>query len=349
MEKKRVFGLDAVRAAAAVLVIAEHFFLNSSYYDIPLTGGTMALCTWLRMLFMACTPMFMMLSGYLCIKKQWKRGYLRGLLPIAAIWVLSSILSLCLRRFWLHETITIRGAISGILKFSAVPYGWYVEMYLCLFLMIPFLNAGWLALDKTGRRNITISMFVIVLLPSVSNVFGQILPEWWVGIYPIAYYIMGAWLKEYPLKIKSIWLLIGWLGFAALSAGLRWIAIGGSSVFTWAPYTDRRSAFVAAQSVCLFSLLSRCSGEHLPALFRKGVSFLAKLSLPIYLASYLSDSLLYPTYRSLLPTMKQQLLFFPVVVIIDVVLSALIAWCVNAAATALVKLIPKRDYALQEK
>lgn len=347
MEKKRLFGLDAIRATAAVLVIAEHFFLNSHYYDVPLAGGTMAVCTWLRVLFMACTPMFMMLSGYLCIKKQWKRGYVRGLLSIVAIWVLSAILALCLRRFWLHESISVGGAIRGILDFSAVPYGWYVEMYLGLYLLLPFINAAWAAVDKTGRRNLLISLLVLTLLPSVINIYGQILPEWWVGFYPIAYYVLGAWLKEYPLKLKGGWLLAGWLGIAALTAAFRWVQADGS-VFTWVSYTDRRSALVAAQSICLFSFLSRQSGERLPKLFRRIISFLAKLSLPIYLASYLSDNLLYPTYCDLLPTMKLRLLCLPVIVIADVALSALIAWAVNGVASAIVKLIPKREYALQE-
>jgi len=347
MEKKRLFGPDAVRAAAALLVIAEHFFLNTHYYDVPLIGPTMALCTWLRMLFMSCTPMFMMLTGWLCIRKMWKKGYLRGLLPVLAVWLLSSFLCLLFRRYWMKEPITMASAILSVLDFTAVPYGWYVEMYLGLFLLMPFLNAAWDAVDRTGRRNLLLALLTLTLIPGVINHYHQVLPDWWSGLYPVAYYVLGAWLKEYPLKLKNSRLLLGWLGIAALTAALRWLDTGGD-VFTWANFADRSSALVAAQSVCLFSFLSRCSGERCPAWLRRGTVFLAKLSLPLFLASYISDNLFYPYYCALLPNMKLRLLFFPVILLADATLSALIAWGVHTAAGQIIKLIPKRPMSVEK-
>lgn len=342
MEKERIYGLDLVRVASIVFVITEHFFLNNDYYGQPLCGETMALATWIRMLAMSCTPMFMMLSGYLCVKKQWKRGYLRGLLSILVIWLLSSVLSLALRRFRLGEQLGVLDAVRAVVNFTAVPYGWYVEMYLGLYLLMPFINAGWNAAERSARRFLLLSLLAMTFLPTVTNVYKDCLPDWWIGIYPIAYYILGAWLKEYPLRLKRGWLLLGWLGFAALAAVWRWCDSGGD-VFRWSTFVDRNSALVAAQSVCLFSLLSRSSGERSPALLVKAVRALAKLSLPIYLASYLTDSLLYPMLRTLLPLLKYRLLCLPVILPVNVALSALIAWAINAAAARIVRLIPGRE------
>ena len=37
----------------------------------------------------------------------------------------------------------IKDVVMRIFSFSTIPYGWYVEMWIGLFLMVPFLNILW--------------------------------------------------------------------------------------------------------------------------------------------------------------------------------------------------------------
>lgn len=342
MNKERLYGPDAVKCAAVLLVVSVHFFLNTGYYSLPLSGAVMAVCTWLRMLFMVCVPLFMMLTGWLATGRSVRDGWLRGLWRTLAVWLVSSAICLLFRRFVQGETFDLRTIFLMIMNFSAVPYGWYVEMYIGLYLLTPLLAAAWRAMDERARRAAVVSLLVLSVLPTVSNIPTRILPEWWTGIYPVAYFCLGAWLKDHPMpKLGNAALAAVWALIAAAAAGLRWYFARGD-VFTWAPYTDWNSAFVAAQSVCAFLLFSRCTGTRTPRPVRFCVSAAAKLSLPLYLSSYMADSLLYPLLLRAADTMAARLACLPLMVLCVVVCAAAAAWVTDKGAALLVRLVPQK-------
>ena len=342
MNKERLYGPDAVKCAALVLVVSVHFFLNTGFYELPLRGAVMAVCAWLRMLFMVCVPLFMMLTGYLAAGRRVRDGWLRGLWRTVAVWVVSSVICLLFRRFVQDEIFDLKTALILILNFSAVPYGWYVEMYIGLYLLTPLLAAAWDAMDERGRGAAAVSLLVLTVLPTVVNIPTRILPEWWTGIYPVAYFVLGAWLKDHPMpKLRSAVLIVAWALIAAAAAGLRWYFSRGD-VFTWAPYTDWNSAFVAAQSVCAFLLFSRCTGAHTPRPVRVCVGAVAKLSLPVYLSSYMADSLLYPLMLRAADTMAARLACLPMMVLCVVACAAAAGWVTDRLTALLMRLVPQK-------
>ena len=70
MKNKRVAGLDIIRALAVLFVISVHYFKNTIFYSIPMTGKTMIILNSLRWLFFICVPLFMILTGYLSRNKE---------------------------------------------------------------------------------------------------------------------------------------------------------------------------------------------------------------------------------------------------------------------------------------
>lgn len=339
MNTERELGPDAVRAAAALLVICVHFFLNAGFYELPLLGGTMALSAFLRMLCMTCVPMFLLLSGYLCSsRRRWAPGYLKGLIPFLLTWLLAACACLLFRRFRLGETIGVPTAIMQIINFSAVPYGWYAEMYLGLYLLMPFLNAAWNGSEPGGKRALTAVLGFLCILPQIVNIRDKIIPDWWSGIYPLFYYYLGALLRERPLRSRGWLLLCGWIAAAAAAAAVRWIFAAGG-VFSWASYTDWASPFVAAESVCLFSLLIRTEGRGLP---QRLISGIAGLSLPIYLFSFITDQLVYPVLNGMQAPYRQKLLLAPAVVAVDFVFAAVPAFAADTAARKIAGRLPEK-------
>ena len=94
-------------------------------------------------------------------------------------------------------------------------------MYIGLFLLIPFLNIIYNNLKSQKHKQILVwTLFCLTILPSMfnifnfetshwwavpssSDIFSKIVPAWWINFYPITYYFVGCYLREYGLKIKT--------------------------------------------------------------------------------------------------------------------------------------------------
>lgn len=335
----RELNLDLIRAAAAVLVLAVHFFLNTGFYNFPLQGGGMFLSAVLRMACMTCVPLFMLLTGYLCTKHQWSWWYYRRLLPVLLTYLFAAVACLGFRVFALDEEISLLGMLCRILDFSAAPYAWYVEMYIGLFLLIPFLNAAWNNLGRNAKIALLLSLVVMTSLPAVTNLFRQILPSWWSDIYPLTYYIVGAWLCENPMKLKRRWLLAGWIVLSFAVAGMRFTMDYGE-VFSWAAISDWGSLFVLGETVCLFSLVLQYKGERCSQTVRWCINRTARLALPIYLISYITDQIIYPPLCAAFSTMASRLLFMPLMVVLSLLISGAMAQIIEWVVGAIMQFVP---------
>ncbi len=330
-----------MRAAAAVGVLSVHFYLNSGFYELPVEGGVMLASTALRMAFLTAVPMFLMLSGWLCCHQTWSARYYLRVIPVLLTYLLCCAACLVFRRFYLGEEIILLGALRRILDFSAAPYGWYIEMYLGLFLLQPLLNAGFSALPERGKLALTVSLFAITALPLVTNTVYAILPAWWTGFYPVAYYILGAYLRERPLRCRSGWLWLGWLGVAALHAAVqRWLYPGEPMVVT--ALNSRGGPGVFVESLCLFSLLMRADDARAPRAWQWIVRRIAALSLPMYLLSYITDRLLYPRLAAAVPDGVRRQMFLPLAVLLSLVGSGVLAQLCDWAVRGIQALLPQK-------
>jgi surface polysaccharide O-acyltransferase-like enzyme len=148
---KRIAGLDTLRAIAIFLVIFVHFFLNTKFYKTPLHGWNMIIQTYLRWSVLVSVPTFLLLTGYLNINKEINKKFYKGISKVISAYLFYSILAIIYRITFLNETQTTYEWIMGVFHFDALGYAWYVEMYIGLFLLIPFLNRLYHALIK--KRN----------------------------------------------------------------------------------------------------------------------------------------------------------------------------------------------------
>ena len=222
--KQRDFGLELARGTAGVLVLAVHFFLNSGFYQQPMTGWCMLVSVMVRMACMTCVPLYMLLTGYLCVNRGWSAGYYRKLMPVLLTYLLAGLACMVFRIVWMEQQFSWRSFLRSFTDFSAAPYAWYIEMYIGLFLLSPFFNAAWHALDEKGRMALTATLIVLTSVSPVLNSFTALWPDWWENIYPLTYYAVGAWLRERPIRAKRRWLLLGWAGTAALAGLWSWAA-----------------------------------------------------------------------------------------------------------------------------
>jgi surface polysaccharide O-acyltransferase-like enzyme len=83
-------------------------------------------------------------------------------------------------------------------------YAWYVEMYIGLFLLSPFLN---IILEKleTGKQYLWLlgTMLFMTALPSVTTI--NLIPDYWTALYPFTMYVIGAGIRRFRPKVP-VWL-----------------------------------------------------------------------------------------------------------------------------------------------
>lgn len=150
---KRNPAMDFIRCFAFFSVVSVHFLLNNGFYSQELIGKRMYLMTCMRHFFMVCVPLFLMLTGYLMRKKTLsKEYYLKGSKTIS-IYILACLVWYLFYTIIQGKTISALQWCANVLRFNAGRYAWYIEMYLGLFLLIPFLNILYNNIEeKSGNK-----------------------------------------------------------------------------------------------------------------------------------------------------------------------------------------------------
>lgn len=341
--RRRDPALDLVRVVAVATLLGVHFFLNTGFYSELVVGKRMFVMVLMRTLFMVCVPLFLILTGYLMNRKTLSRHYYAGVRKTLAIYLLASLACLALRVLVLHQELSILGALRGILDFTADGYAWYIEMYLGLFLLIPFLNLIYNGLTtRRGKRALLLTLLLLTALPPLVNSlkvaaagqYVKLIPGWWAGIYPITYYFIGCYLSEFKPRLK------GWVGLLLLAAAV--VLFGGynfyrsyQAPFAMGAYQDWGALFNVVLTGLLFLLLSGARLEGLPRWGKTALAKLSDWSLGAYLCSFIADQLLYPRLNAAVPYMPDRLNYFLLLVLLSFVCSMALSALLNGIYHAL--------------
>lgn len=318
-------NLDLIRVVAVFSVISVHFFLNNGFYQQPVAGARMFVMITMRTAFMVCVPLFMLLTGFLCCRKTLTKKYYAGILPVLEIYLLCSLACLLFRVLYMKESFSFFSALLAILDFSACSYSWYVNLYIGLFLLIPFLNLIYNGLDgRAQKRILVLSFCFLTAMPSLFNLKYQLIPNWWQGFYPLTFYFIGAYIREFDVYIRpgKTFLL---LSASVLLFGALNYLFNTPNIFSWEGYTDWGSFENVIDSVLLFLFLLHIRTDSWPLSFHRVLSRLSRISFGIYLSSVISDSVLYPILNRKIPYMTDRLPFYFLIVPASFLMSALIS------------------------
>lgn len=219
IKKERSFGLDLIRTLAIFLVMGSHFMEYSGFYGQIMDGEKVFLLTMLRCFVRICVPLFILLTGYLKCEKKLSKEYYNEIKTILITYFVVSIIMICFKRWYFHDDERLKDMILGIFNYTTIQYGWYVEMYIGLFLFIPFINILYKNIpDKKQKQILILSLILTCSIPQTLQVLFiddtalDILPNWWGNTtYVLIYYLVGAYIREYKpvIKKKLNLLLIG--------------------------------------------------------------------------------------------------------------------------------------------
>ena len=322
--------LDVIRCIALFFVVAIHFSTRSGFLSEPVDDIPMLIMIIVRSFFYPCIPLFLFLSGYLlCDHKPTPVYYLRAI-RLLFIYLCASILFICFRSIYSTDRLSILNSILGILSYTLLDYGWYTEMYLGLFLLIPFLNVLYHSLSSKQNKQWLILTFLILTafpsilniyrfdnalwwgFPSISTTYQKIFPQWWVSLYPITHYLIGCYLKEYSLPFTPS---KNFLLFLSFTIFLSFLNIYRSTNIPFVPgeWQNWGSAFITVQSIFLFSFLLQLPWEHLPSSAKNILFHFSNWSFGAYLISCMYDQIAYAWLIQNVPIIQQR---FPYMIII---------------------------------
>lgn len=199
---KREPGLDFLRCFATLLVVSAHGFLSNGYTVRAQIGAGMWLAGSFQLLGRCSVGVFLMLTGYLQSQKtDWKSCY-RRLPSILLGYLLVSMISIPIRHFVFGDVQSLSTWLQRLFGYSGAYYGWYVEMYVGLTLLTPFLNLG---LKHMSNRQLFGFSAVLLFLSSLPGLTPWVVvPDFYMYLYPVSFYVLGAIFRRVQPKIRPL-------------------------------------------------------------------------------------------------------------------------------------------------
>ena len=332
--QKEKEGLYLVRTLACILVITVHYIIRQNYYGLPAEGLPYFMVTFIRWISQCCCPLFMILSGYFLCKRGINRKHYLGLFHLLRNYIVISIIHL----FYLGiEQVTI-DKVKGLCNLNEM---WYINMYFGLFLLIPFLNILWSAIDANKK---ILLLILLVLLGSFASVTNFWWTNYWNSLYPILYYYIGVWFRDKEFKInfsRGIFLLILMFLFETIYT----YYIQPGEVFDWivnfGGYSSGYNALPTVIASCLIFLLLkdiRIKNRIMRVILKK----ISQSSLEIYLllCMFLDEIIFFFFLRIFAPKIGMVGVYF-VLVPVEVFVATILGIVLN-------KVLDKLEYGLLE-
>lgn len=318
MEKKRNINLDVIRCIALIYVLCVHFFYNANfYYYSPIIGPAMELSVILRNCFSACVPLFLTLSGFLMNRKKLSAKYYAGISKVLIIYGLSCIAVWIFRTIEYQDNFTLDALFKSFLAYEG--YAWYIGLYLGLYALIPFLNLMYHGLNSKKQKLVLICILIVfTALPSFTNKFGvNLIPQNWEALYPITYYLIGAFLSEYADDIKLSPLVLLLLYIVVIISGGMFVNqfVRGQMYYSINLFVDWGNILNTTSTILLFLTILKCNFSKLPGFIAKFIETVSLVSLQMYLVSWIFDQKIYTAFNAAYPVYEDRFIRFPLPII----------------------------------
>lgn len=330
---KRNETLDIIRILSLLCINGIHFFRYSGFYSVSVEGGKMLIMCIVRSLCIICVPMFLMLSGYLMNQKTPSKKYFWGITKTAGMYFLCSAVFSLFLKFVLKEEMTPKIFITNLFGFEGTRYAWYIEMYLGLYLIIPFLNIIFNNLkDKKQAVGLLSALFAVCILPSFLNIFCfesaewwlnpatskdyfKILPQWWDKLYPVFFYFLGAYLSKYKSNIPiaaNAALLIGAVVFDGAFSYYR--SLG--HIYVWGDWNSNTSPTTALTAFLAFTLLLNIRFKRENSWRCFVLKIMSDSCIFAYLLSGMFDLYFYDIFKDIIPTVQERFIYAPLMILL---------------------------------
>lgn len=293
MQKNRAAGLDIIRTTAIALVLLTHMFAYTDVLNVNIGSAKWHIYNIIHYLSRICVPLFLLLTGYLQNRRKTDRKHYRSIIPVLVSYLAFCAIYIAADSLFMGNGFSA-GKIRSVFDFS-LGYSWYVEMYICLFLLIPFLNIVFDGCDKNKQLLLLGTLASITLLPSFLKGFAvnqtklDVLPDFLENMYVITYYFIGAYIAKHRPHPNKLYCLIA-AAITLLAEDLI-CAVSSSGEYAWQLFNSHASLShtVVAVSVFLLFYDANVKNKFLCGFFKE----ISVCSFEMYLLSCLTDYALY--------------------------------------------------------
>jgi surface polysaccharide O-acyltransferase-like enzyme len=292
---KREYSLDLIRCFSTLLVVMFHGFMSNGYTIQAQVGISMWLGGSFRLMGLCGVGIFLMLSGYLQSKKTDWRACYRTLPSVILGYLLISFISIPIRHFVFGDEQSLFTWLQRLFGSTGAYYGWYVEMYVGLTLLTPFINLSLKQLSTKGLLGFSAILLFLSALPGLTP--WVVVPSFYQFLYPVSFYVLGAIFRRVQPKIHPLAGLGAALASALVMGAGTVLSTDGvfSEAITWS-FGDLGMVIV---SVGLFAGMYRLK---LPTSLGKFLAFAGTGSYGAYMLSHLLDA---QFYRFVMPWRRE--------------------------------------------
>ncbi len=208
-EKKRNLGIDILCCLGVLLLLGVQYMDAVGFMAQPVTSWLSAIPVAVRWFCLSGASLLAAGTGYVLSTRKLSAGYFKILIRLVYIYIVCSLSGLVMRIVILGDTLTFADAVQALTQFSASETARFAEMYLALIIAAPYLNA---AFDGLYGRKARFSLVLLLSLvsglqPMLCLSEHYLLPGWCKGLFPVAAYFAGAYLRRY-LKHRRTWLYL---------------------------------------------------------------------------------------------------------------------------------------------
>ncbi len=311
--ENRNFGLDLVKVLAMIFVPCLHFFLYNGHYYYYVMGGEEGrleffTTTFIRDLLFICVPLFLLVSGALSYHKPAdlsKRHYVK-ITPIIVNSIIIGALTAIYLLYTAPPSITPDPALTpyrllqGIWSGTLPSYGWYVNMYVSLFVLMPILDIAYNALDSQHKKTaMVIAVLAMTVIPySINRIQFEgaslgVMPSFMAyACFPVAYYVVGKYIAEFRIRVNKILLVLA-LVVCLLYQVFKLYFTGQGLKFYDAMYADNYDFITLVTAVCFFLLIYNIDCKN--KVVRSIMASLSSITLSVYLLTWFGDQYFYRT------------------------------------------------------
>lgn len=199
MSQTRVheYGLDVARIFAMFLVCAVHAagcWHGVSHAPAGVDYGVaLVFCA----ISFVGVNLFMLITGYLGINRQWRvGGYLRLWAQVAFYMVGGFLVAYLWDGQFLGKQVLLN-------CFFPIPFAngyWYFTAYSAAFFLFPYINKGFLALTKAEREKLLLVLFAATCL---FGCFNRSIADGYNAVWMLEMYLAGAYMKLHPPVVSA--------------------------------------------------------------------------------------------------------------------------------------------------
>ena len=325
-QTNRIQGIDLLKSVAIITIPSQHFFSHhSNFRQASFDSLSMFIQSVGMEFFLIGVPLFIAITGYLNKETEPTWHYYKKSLKVIIPYILISIIYIFFRKIYLHESISFIQGMKMILGFNAISYAWYLEMWIGLYFLAPFLNILSNGI-KTSKTSIIliITLYVMSYLTLTLNREGlKILPSYWSSISPLASYFIGSHIRKFGCNISRrnliLFILIAILAEPTINIlffhGQRYYFIFG--------------IYLLIVPAMFASFMLLYNWETPKIWLQRTLATVSDLTLEMYLYCALCDMMLYPFFMKWYVSQDQFGLFFFVIIPLELLMTFCMAWLTN--------------------